>query len=361
MNSHKEKYKEYFEILELEETATLADINQSFKKLKELYSSESIVTDPIEDEFPQEERQEIVNQLEEAYKALLNYIVQRDRVEKEAEKKEDEMEDTADEEVEKKKEEQTKKEEDEAFVLELDEEERINDSELQVEILPQEPFATIAVPKDFPEELPDIPVTVHENEYVHEPVHIELPEKDDNQDTKEAPKGKELKRQPPHENAFEIVSTDVDADKVISEKKVDKKKPAWDQTLFEKDIKEIKKELTKEITRDLKSDSTIVQKRPGDQQEENEGIESLKIKGSSLRQIREKLELGIHEIAVKTKINYKILVNIEKERFSKLPDPGHLRYYLTAYAKALFLDPHQVADEYMKRYRHWKRGKGELL
>jgi cytoskeletal protein RodZ len=72
------------------------------------------------------------------------------------------------------------------------------------------------------------------------------------------------------------------------------------------------------------------------------------------------LGLGIHEIALKTKINYKILVNIEKERFSKLPDAGHLRYYLTSYAKALFLDPQNVADEYMKRFRQWKRSKGEL-
>jgi len=343
MNSNKEKYREYFEILELEENATLADINQSFKKLKELYSTESIVTDPIEDEFPQEERQEIVNQLEEAYKVLLNYIVQRDRVGKEAEKKEEEMAYTVEE---------------EAFVLELDEEERIIANEYQEEIFPEEPFKTIPVPKDFPERIADIAVTVHENEYVHEPIHIELPEKDNNQDTKEAPKRIEFKDQYPHEDSFEIVSADVDKD--ISKKKADKKKTVWDETLFEKDVEEIKKELTKDLTGDIKAELTIVQKKPGDEQAEKEGIEGLKIKGRSLRRIREKLGLGIHEVAVKTKINYKILVNIEKERFSKLPDPGHLRYYLTTYAKALFLDPQNVADEYMKRYRHWKRSKGEL-
>jgi hypothetical protein len=357
MNSHKEKHKEYFEILELEESATLADINHSFKKLKELYSSESIVTDPIEDEFTQEERQEIVNQLEEAYKALLSYIVQRDRVEKEAEKKEEEMEDTAEEEERKKEEE--KIEEEEAFVLELEEEERISDNEFQEEIFPEESFDTVAAPKDFAEEIADMTVSVHENEYVHEPVHIELPDKDDSSpETKEAPKKIEIKNQYPHEDSFEIISTDVDKD--ISEKKADKKKPAWDETLFEKDIEEIKKELTKEITRDIKAELTMVQKKPGDQQAVQEGIQGLKIKGRSLRKIREKLGLGIHEIALKTKINYKILVNIEKERFSKLPDAGHLRYYLTSYAKALFLDPQNVADEYMKRFRQWKRSKGEL-
>lgn len=360
MNNNKEKYKEYFEILELDENATLADINHSFKKLKELYSSESIVTDPIEDEFTQEERQQIVDQLEEAYKALLNYIVQRDRIVKEAEKKEEEMGETTEEKEEKKKEEEKKEEEEEAFVLELDEEEMIDDTEFQPEILPEEPFATIAAPKDLPEEIPDIPISVHENEYVNEPVHIELPEKDENQDTKEAPKRNELKGGYPHEDSFEIISTDVDVDEDISEKKTDKKKSLWDEALFEKDIKEIKKELTKEITREMQADSTIVQKKPGEEQAGEEGVETLKIKGRSLRKIREKLGMGIHEIAVKTNINYKTLVNIEKERFSKLPDAGHLRYYLTTYAKALYLDPQNTANEYMKRYRQWKRSKGEL-
>jgi len=357
MNSDIEKYKEYFEILELEESASLADINQSYKKLTELYSSESMVTDPIEDEFSQEERQEIVNQLGEAYKALLSYIVQRDRVEKEAEKKEEEMADTAKEEYEEKEEESEadeKKEEEieEDHILELEEEERIGDNEFPEEILPDEAFETITAPRDFSEEIRDMTVNVHENEYVHEPVHIELPEKED------IPGEEEVEDQYPHESSFEIVSTDVDKD--ISEKKRDKKKTAWDESLFEKDIKEIKEELTRDLTRDIKEELTIAQKKPGDEQAVIEGVEGFKIKGRSLRKVREKLGIGIHEIAIATKINYKILVNIEKERFSKLPDAGHLRYYLTTYAKALFLDPQKVADQYMKRFRQWKRTKGEL-
>ncbi len=353
MNSDKEKYKEYFEILELEESASLADINQSFKKLKELYSSESMVTDPIEEEFSQEERQEIVNQLEEAYKALLSYIVKRDRVEKEAEKKEEEMEDTAEEEEKKEKEEEALEEEEEVeeeeeeFVLELEEEERIGDNDFMEKTLDEEDFKTNPAPIELPDEEEEMTVNVHENEYVHEPVHIELPEKEDIPE-------KEIEDQYPHEDSFEIVSTDVD-----KEKKGDKKKTAWDESLFEKDIKEIKEELTKDLTSDIKEELTIAQKKSGDEQVEKEGVEDLKIKGRSLRKVREKLGFGIHEIAVKTKINYKILVNIEKERFSKLPDAGHLRYYLTTYAKALFLDPQKVADEYMKRFRIWKRTKGE--
>jgi actin-related protein len=344
MNSDKEKYKEYFEILELEESASLADINQSFKKLKELYSSESMVTDPIEDEFSQEERQEIVNQLEEAYKALLSYIVKRDRVEKEAEKKEEEMADTAKEDDEEKEEEEEEEEED--LVLELDEEERIGDNEFQEEILPDEAFETITAPRDFSEEIGDMTVSVHENEYVHEHIHIELPEKEETQDENI------------QESAFEIVSTGVDED--IRENKLDKTKRTWDESLFEKDIEEIKEELTRDLTRDIKEELTMPQKEPGDEQAVKEGFEGFKIKGHSLRKVREDLGFGIHEVAVATKINYKILVNIEKERFPKLPDAGHLRWYLTTYAKALFLDPQKVADQYMKRFRWWKRTKGEL-
>jgi hypothetical protein len=353
MNSYKEKYKEYFEILELEESASLADINQSYKKLKELYSSESMVTTPIEDEFSQEERQEIVNQLEEAYKALLSYIVERDRVEKKAEKKEEEMADTAKEEAKEKEE-----EEEEEHVFELEDEERIGDNEIQEETLLEEDFKTKPAPKDFPEEMEEMTVNVHENEYVHEHVHIELPEKEDIPGKEEVPGKEEIKDKYPQEDAFEIVSTDVDED--IRENKVDKNKPTWDESIFEKDIKEIKEELTRDLTRDIKEELTIAPKKPGDEQEGKEGVEGIKIKGRSLRKVREKLGFGIHEIAVKTKINYKILVNIEKERFSKLPDAGHLRFYLIAYAKALFLDPQEVSDEYMKRYRQWKRTKGEL-
>lgn len=362
MNNHKEKYKEYFEILELEESASLADINQAYKKLTELYSSDSIVTDPIEDEFTREERQEIVNQLEEAYKALLSYIVDRDRVEKEAEKEEEEMEDTADEDEKKEieeveEEEEVDEEEEEAYILELEEEERIGDNDILEKTLPEEDYNTNPAPIDLPEEEEEIVVNVHENEYVHEPVHIELPEKEEIPEKKEVPDKEEIKDEYPHENSFESIST---ADfKDISEKNKDKKKTAWDETLFEKDIKEIKEELTKDLTRDIKAELTIAKKKPGEEQAGKEGVEGLKIKGSSLRKVREKLEIGIHEMALKTKINYKILVNIEKERFSKLPDAGHLRYYLTTYAKALFLDPQKVADQYMKRYRNWKRTQGE--
>jgi hypothetical protein len=355
MNSDKEKYEEYFEILELEESASLAEINQAFKKLTELYSSDSMVTDPIEDEFTQEERQEIVNQLEEAYKGLLNYIVERDRVEKEAEKQE-EMEDTAEEneeEEEEKKEEKEEKEEEEEedIVFELEEKERIGDDESLEKTLAEEDFNTNPAPIDLTEGEEDRSVSVHENEYVHEPVHIELPEKED------IPEKEESKDQYPHEDSFEIVSADVDKD--ISEKKKDKEEKPLDESLFEKDIKDIKEELTKDLTRDIKAELTIPQKKPGDEKAGDERIEGLKIKGRSLRKVRENLGIGIHEIAIKTKINYKILVNIEKERFSKLPDAGHLRYYLTTYAKALFLDPQKVADQYMKRYRIWKRTKGE--
>lgn len=331
MNNDKENHKKYYQILELEENASLADINQAYKKLKDLYSFESIVTDAIEDEFSQEERQEIVNKLEEAYKILISFMVEKDRVGKDEIKKEEEMADTAKEEDEEnEKEREAKEEAEEDHVLELDEEVRIN-NEIPEDISSKDAFNTIPAPIDLPEEVEGTQVFVHENEIEHEHVHIELPEKE------------ELKEEKPQENAFEIVPNDVDEDK---------KGSIWDESIFEKDIKDIKNELTK----DIKMELTIVQKKPGEEKSEFDGLE---IKGRTLRKIREKLGFGIHEIAVASKINYKVLVNIEKERFSKLPDAGHLRWYLFTYAKALFLEPQKVADEYMKRFRLWKRKRGE--
>jgi curved DNA-binding protein CbpA len=337
-NSDKEIYLEYFEILELEENASLAEINQAYKKLKELYSSESIVTDPIDDEFSMEERQEIANQIETAYKGLLRYMVEKDRVSREGEDTRQKLEDTVKEEA--------AEEEESEEVLDLDEEEMIINDAFQDETIDEEDFKTIITPEGFTKNDGDTTINIHENEHEHEHVHIELPEQEI------IPEEKEEALDKTRQETTSSFSTDVyNKDK----KKVEKDKFSWVESLFEKDINEIKEELT----RDIKQELTFIQKKAGDEEPPQEEFEGLKIKGRSLRKIREKLGFGIHEIALKTKINYKILVNIEKERFSKLPDAGHLRWYLTTYAKALFLDPQEVADQYMKRYRHWKKAKGE--
>ena len=340
MNKETEKYSDYYEILELEENASLADINRAYRKLKELYSSESMVMTPIEDEFGSEERQEIVNRVEEAYKALILYVVEKDRIQKDTAKKSEEMEDTAEEEeptegepIE--EEEPVAEEQIEAEALVTGEEiEKTLDQDQEDAVLLLEEQADAAHDQNRES---DATVYVHENQHEYEHVHIDLPEKET------------VEEEYTLENSFKII--DADGEKNGHKEKQVNRKGIWDETLFTKDIKEIKKELT----RDIHGALTITKEAPEHNPLEMEEAVSSRIIGHTLRNQREKLGLGIHEIAISTKINYKILVNIEKERFAKLPDPGYLRWYLMTYAKALSLDPKEVADEYMKLYRQWER------
>ncbi|MEW6213832.1 MAG: helix-turn-helix domain-containing protein [Nitrospirota bacterium] len=65
-----EDYNNYFEILELPPDASLSEIRRSYQYLKELYSVESIVTLPVEEDVSEERKIEILQQIEEAYNRL---------------------------------------------------------------------------------------------------------------------------------------------------------------------------------------------------------------------------------------------------------------------------------------------------
>jgi curved DNA-binding protein CbpA len=65
-----ENYNRYFDILELRPDASLSEIRNAYLHLKELYSSDSIVTVPVADEFSEESRAEVLHQIEEAYANL---------------------------------------------------------------------------------------------------------------------------------------------------------------------------------------------------------------------------------------------------------------------------------------------------
>jgi hypothetical protein len=67
-----EDYSKYLETLELSTGASLSEIRRAYLHLKALYSRESIVTLPIEDEISKERKREILRQIEEAYHSLLN-------------------------------------------------------------------------------------------------------------------------------------------------------------------------------------------------------------------------------------------------------------------------------------------------
>ena len=68
----REDYNKYLETLELEPGASLSEVRKAYQHLKALYSRESIVTVPIEDEISPGVKRQILHQIEEAYKGLLN-------------------------------------------------------------------------------------------------------------------------------------------------------------------------------------------------------------------------------------------------------------------------------------------------
>jgi curved DNA-binding protein CbpA len=88
---------------------------------------------------------------------------------------------------------------------------------------------------------------------------------------------------------------------------------------------------------------------------EIEGISSFC--GRTLRQIRERLGIELHDIALATMIRTQYLQDIEEENFEDLPPEVYVRGYVSTYAKCLSLDPARVVEDYMSRYRVWKRSR----
>ena len=71
-----ENHKQYYDVLELSPGASIIEIIKAYKSLKELYSVDSIVTAPISDEFLDDKRMDILNQIEEAYVKLLGMHIE---------------------------------------------------------------------------------------------------------------------------------------------------------------------------------------------------------------------------------------------------------------------------------------------
>lgn len=64
----------YYDALELERDASPADVRSAYIQLKALYSSDSVVTSPIMDELDDRKRDDILQQIEEAYKGINDSI-----------------------------------------------------------------------------------------------------------------------------------------------------------------------------------------------------------------------------------------------------------------------------------------------
>jgi flagellar biosynthesis protein FlhG len=70
----KEELKKYFETLEISPDATILEIRNAYNRLKKLYSTDSVVISPIADEFSKKEREKILQQVEEAFKKLMESL-----------------------------------------------------------------------------------------------------------------------------------------------------------------------------------------------------------------------------------------------------------------------------------------------
>ena len=67
MSTEHKKRLRYLDVLELPEDATPLEVKSAYQSLKSLYTKGSIALTPIEDDCPQEVKQQIVSQVEEAY------------------------------------------------------------------------------------------------------------------------------------------------------------------------------------------------------------------------------------------------------------------------------------------------------
>ena len=88
---------------------------------------------------------------------------------------------------------------------------------------------------------------------------------------------------------------------------------------------------------------------------ESKEMEKPVYSGQKLQQIRKKMGIELYEVSLVTKIRKELLLNIELERFNDLPHESYLRGHIQNYAKYLSLNPKNVADDYIKLYREWKK------
>jgi curved DNA-binding protein CbpA len=74
-----EEAKKHLDVLELGPRATASEIKNAYLRLRKLYGGDSIVLDPIAEEFSDKKRAVILREIEEAYAALLKAGRERER------------------------------------------------------------------------------------------------------------------------------------------------------------------------------------------------------------------------------------------------------------------------------------------
>lgn len=73
--------------------------------------------------------------------------------------------------------------------------------------------------------------------------------------------------------------------------------------------------------------------------------------GALLRAVRESQGTSLEQISERTKVGTSYLRCIEEDEFEKLPAAVYVRGFVTEFAKCLKLDPEQVSQSYLRRYR----------
>ena len=80
--------------------------------------------------------------------------------------------------------------------------------------------------------------------------------------------------------------------------------------------------------------------------------------GAKLRRARMHRGIDLEEIGRITKVTLTYLQAIEDDAFDSLPAAVYARGFVTAYARAIGLDPNRVAASYMPRLEAARKGKG---
>ena len=318
--------KKYYEILEIDSDASEEDITRAYRYLKTLYSSDSAATSPIDDEWDEADRQEILNQLEEAYTKLMTppqieeepFELEEADLTTEEQQPEGELLEEADMTTEE------QQPEEEPVFIELDKEEIALESIEEKEIHPEN-LVEIEIPSEILEE--EISFESKEEE--------EIPVED-----------LEEEEAPAESPEMGDTKPEIFIDEELIEKSIEEP--------IEEAIEEpIKEPIEEAIEEPIKESIEETIEEPTEESIEEPIEES--IDGMTLRKIRKNQGLTIQELADSTRIPKIIVGYIEREEYSKLPDAGYLRWYITALAKALSLDPKDTANQYMKRFRQWKK------
>jgi hypothetical protein len=86
------------------------------------------------------------------------------------------------------------------------------------------------------------------------------------------------------------------------------------------------------------------------------GMDCASYNGQVLRQIRQRLNIHLQDMALATNIHKQYLEDIENENYSALPVYVYTRGYVANYAKFLCLDHQKVTEDYMSRFTAWRKG-----